>query len=147
MRKLAAGISVRFGKLHIGGKLPLFQKLSDTRGSIIPRDDLRAGNVLRRAPTGKVDTVLGVPCGQLPGVGLETTAANIFTAQKCGDFVQWLLLHKFSGHTLAAAVIVAAEPKHMVNIRLRKRKSEGRICYALRLLYEGYLLVFRRKKA
>ena len=57
-----------------------------------------------------------------------------------------LLLFKFSCHALPQTVGIAAQPQHMVKLRLRNGKSEGRLRNALRFFYGCNLFRFGGEK-
>ena len=136
-RKERAFIASSFGQLHIGGKLALLQKLADTLGGALPGNDLGGLVITGRLPVGKMDAVLGIPCGD----AADPVAAVIERFQYLGNFGGGFLLFKGRNHTLPLSVRVAAQPQHMVNIRLGKRKSRG--CFhILCFVYDSDLFVF-----
>ena len=84
-----------------------------------------------------MDTILGIPCGD----AADPVAAVIERFQYLGNLSGSFLLFKGCNHTLPLAVRVAAQPQHMVNIRLAKRKSRG--CFhILCFIYDSDLFVF-----
>ena len=115
-RKLGALIAFCFSKLHIGGKLPVLQKLPDAPGGVLPGNDLGGPVMPGGFPVRKMDTVLTVPCGDTAGFCHQAVSAVIKGFQIVCD-----LSNRFP-----LPVGVAAQPQHMVNIRLGKRKSRGR---------------------
>ena len=125
----------------------MFHEHPDTLGGFIPRDNLSRRDEASTAATGKVNAVLGLPCGDISVIGLEPEAAVKLRSEELGDFFGGLLLHILCGDTHTAAVRIAAKAQKMVDIRLGKRKSEGRLLYALRFIYQGNLLLFRGEKA
>ena len=61
--KEGAFIARRFRQLHVSCKLTVLQKLTNTLGGILPGNDLGGCVVTGRRSMGKMDTVLGIPCG------------------------------------------------------------------------------------
>ena len=80
----------------------------------------------------------------LPGaMWMPSTAYHAVTAvedalQQRGNVLHRLLLLERGGNDHAGIVRIAAQPQHMVKLRLRNGKSEGRLC-ALRF-FNGYNL-------
>ena len=90
-----------------------------------------------RFSTGEADAILGVPCGD----AADPAAAVVDGLQISRNLWNRLLLLKFSNDTLPKAVCVAAQPQHMVDVRLGKRKSRG--CFhILCFVYDSDLFVF-----
>ena len=56
-------ITFGFSQLHIGGKLARFQKLPNPFGGVLPGQKLRGPVIAGGFSVGKVDAVLGAPCG------------------------------------------------------------------------------------
>ena len=136
-RKEGAFIARCLGQLHIGGKISVLQKLADTLGGALPGNDLGGLVVTGCFAVGKMDAVLGIPCGD----AADPVAAVIQIFQNVCDFGGGFLLFKGCNHTLPLAVRVAAQPQYMVNIRLGKRKSRG--CFhILCFIYDSDLFVF-----
>ena len=136
-RKEGAFIACRLSQLHIGGKISVLQKLADTLGGAIPGNDLGGLVVTGCFAVGKMDAVLGIPCGD----AADPVAAVIERFQYLGNFGGGFLLLKGCNHTLPLAVRVAAQPQHMVDVSLCKRKSRG--CFhILCFIYDSDLFVF-----
>ena len=108
------------------------------RGGVRPRNYLRAAHIFRTSAGGNVDAVYGVPHGKLALRGFEAVAAVKGALQQRGNVFHRLLLLERGGNDHAGVVRVAAQPQHMVKLRLRNGKSEGRLC-ALRF-FNGYNL-------
>lgn len=119
-RKEGAFIACRLGQLHLGGKLAILQKLADTLGGALPGNDLGGLVVTGCFAVGKMDAVLGIPCGD----AADPVAAVIERFQYLGNFGGGFLLLKGRHNALPLTVCVAAQPQHMVNIRLCKEKAE-----------------------
>ena len=126
------------GKLHIGGIRAAVHKLGNTRGGVLPCDHLRAAHIFRTPAGGDVDAVYGVPRGKLALRRLKAVAAVKGALQQRGNVLHILLLLERGGNDHAGVVRIAAQPQHMVKLRLRNGKSEGRLC-ALRF-FNGYNL-------
>ena len=136
-RKEGAFIACRLGQLHIGGKLAILQKLADTLGGALPGNDLGGLVVTGCFAVGKMDAVLGIPCGD----AADPVAAVIQIFQNVCEFGGGFLLFKGCNHTLPLAVRVAAQPQHVVDVSLCKRKSRG--CFhILCFVYDSDLFVF-----
>ena len=136
-RKEGAFIACRFGQLHIGGKISVLQKLADTLGGALPGNDLGGLVVTGCFAVGKMDAVLGIPCGD----AADPVTAVIESFQYLGNLSGGFLLFKGCNHALSLAVCIAAQTQHMVNIRLGKRKSRG--CFhILCFIYDSDLFVF-----
>ncbi len=74
----------------------------------------------------EMDSVLAVPDCDTACIGGKTVAAMIEGLQGGSYFRDRLLLFKFSCHALPQTVGIAAQPQHMVDVLLGKRKSRGR---------------------
>ncbi len=133
------------GKLHIGGIRAAVHKLRNARGGVLPCDYLRAAHILRAPAGGDVDAVYGVPRGKLALRRLKAVAAVKGALQQRGNVLHRLLLLERGGNDHAGIVRVAAQPQHMVKLRLRNGKSEGRLC-ALRFFYGCNLFRFGGEK-
>ena len=133
------------GKLHIGGVCAAVHKLGNTHGGVLPCDHLRAAHIFRASAGGDVDAVYGIPRGKLALRGLEAVAAVEGALQQRGNVLHRLLLLERGGNDHAGVVRVAAQPQHMVKLRLRNGKSEGRLC-ALRFFYGCNLFRFGGEK-
>ena len=133
------------GKLHIGGIRAAVHKLGNVRGGVLPCDYLRAAHILRAPAGGDVDAVYGVPRGKLALRRLKAIAAVKGALQQRGNVLHRLLLLERGGNDHAGIVLVAAQPQHMVKLRLRNGKSEGRLC-ALRFFYGCNLFRFGGEK-
>ena len=84
-----------------------------------------------------MDAVLGIPCGD----AADSVAAVIQIFQNVCEFGGGFLLFKGCNHTLPLAIRVAAQPQHMVDASLCKRKSRG--CFhILCFVYDSDLFVF-----
>ena len=116
------------GPMHMG----------NARGGVLPCDYLRAAHILRAPAGGNVDAVYGVPRGKLALRRLKAVAAVKGALQQRGNVLRGLLLLERGGNDHAGIVRIAAQPQHMVKLRLRNGKSEGRLC-ALRF-FNGYNL-------
>ena len=139
--KKGAFIARRFRQLHIGGKLTFLQKLSNTLGGALPGYDLGRLVVTGRLPMGKTDTVLGIPCGD----AADPVAAMVQIFQGIRDLGGGLLLLKDRHNAFPLAVRVAAQPQHMVDVSLGKRKSRG--CFhILCFVDDSDLFVFREEE-
>ena len=68
-----------------------------------------------------MDTVPGIPCGD----AADPVAAVIKGFQIFRDFSGGLLLLKGRHNAFPLAVRITAQPQHMVDVRLGKRKSRG----------------------
>lgn len=134
-----------FGKLHIGSIRAAVHKLRNAHGGVLPCDYLRAAHILRASAGGDVDAVGGVPCGKLALWGFEAIAAVESVLQQRGNILRGLLLLERGGNDHAGIVRIAAQPQHMVKLRLRNGKSEGRLC-ALRFFYGCNLFRFGGEK-
>ena len=136
-RKEGTFIARCLGQLHIGGKISVLQKLADALGGALPGNDLGGLVVTGCFAVGKMDTVLGIPCGD----AADPVAAVIERFQYLGNLSGSFLLFKGCNHTLPLAVRVAAQPQHMVDVILGKRKSRG--CFhILCFIYDSDLFVF-----
>ena len=133
------------GKLHIGGVCAAVHKLGNTHGGVLPCDHLRAAHIFRASAGGDVDAVYGIPRGKLALRGFEAVAAVEGALQQRGNVLHRLLLLERGGNDHAGVVRVAAQPQHMVKLRLRNGKSEGRLC-ALRFFYSCNLFRFGGEK-
>ena len=134
-----------FGKLYIGGIRATFHKLGNARSGVLPCDHLRGAHILRAPAGGDVDAVYGVPRGKLALRRLKAVAAVEGVLQQRGNVLRRLLLLERGGNDHAGIVLVAAQPQHMVKLRLRNGKSEGRLC-ALRFFYSCNLFRFGGEK-
>ena len=83
-----------------------------------------------------MDTVLAIPCGDTA----DPVASVKKTFQIVRDLGGGLLFFKSSDDALPLAVGIAAQPQHMVNVRLGKRKSRG--CFHI-LCFIYFLNLFR----
>ena len=134
-------ISSGLGKLHIGGKLAGFQQLPDTLSGALPGNDLCGFIITGGFSTREMDSVLAIPDGEAACICGKSVAAMIEFFQSGGDLRDRLLLFKFSGHALPQTVRIAAQPQHMVNVCLGKRKSRG--CFhILCFVYDSDLFRF-----
>ena len=133
------------GKLHIGGIRAAVHKLGYARGGVLPCDYLCAAHILRAPAGGDVDAVYGIPRGKLALRRLKAVAAVEGALQQRGNVLRGLLLLERGGNDHAGIVLVAAQPQHMVKLRLRNGKSEGRLC-ALRFFYGCNLFRFGGEK-
>ena len=133
------------GKLHIGGIRAAVHKLGNVRGGVLPCDYLCGAHILRASAGGDVDAVSGIPRGKLCAVQLEAVAAVEGLPEQGGYLAHWLLLLERCCDHHAGVVRVAAQPQHMVDLLLRNRKSEGRLC-ALRFFYGCNLFRFGGEK-
>ena len=70
-------ISGSFYQFYIGCKPTIFKQFSNALGNRFPRNDLRSGAVNGRGTFGKVNTVLGIPCTDIPAIFFQTIAAVI----------------------------------------------------------------------
>ena len=134
------------GKLHIGGVCAAVHKLGNARGGVLPCDHLRGAHILRASAGGDVDAVYGVPCGKLALRRFEAVAAVEDALQQRGNVLHRLLLLERGGNDPAGIVRIAAQPQHMVKLRLRNGKSEGRLCNALRFFDRCNLFRFGGEK-
>ena len=89
-----------------------------------------------------MDTILGIPHGELTVVGFETGSTVILLAQPCCDFANGFLFLKFRYDCHPGIFRIASKTEHMVDILLGKRKSEGCRSYTLRFVNLVYLLLF-----
>ena len=133
------------GKLHIGGIRAAVHKLRNARGGVLPCDYLRAAHILRASAGGDVDAVSGIPRGKLALRGFEAVAAVEGVLQQRGNVFHRLLFLERCGDHHAGVVRITAQPQHMVDLLLRNRKSEGRLC-ALRFFNGCNLFRFGREK-
>ena len=78
-----------------------------------------------------MDTILGIPCAHTA----KAIAAVVQRFQYLSNLSGGFLLFKGRNHTLSLAICVAAQPQHMVNFRLGKRKSRGCMRYILCFIY------------
>lgn len=84
----------------------------------------------------------------------ESSPSGVFKAvaavegvlQQRGNVLHRLLLLERGGNDHAGIVLVAAQPQHMVKLRLRNGKSEGRLRNALRFFYGCNLFRFGGEK-
>ena len=92
-----------------------------------------------------MNAVYGIPRGKLALRRLKAVAAVKGALQQRGYLAHWLLLLERGGNDHAGIVRIAAQPQHMVKLRLRNRKSEGRLC-ALRFFNGCNLFRFGGEK-
>ena len=92
-----------------------------------------------------MDAVYGIPCGKLALWGFEAVAAVEGALQQRGNVLRGLLLLERGGNDHTGIVRIAAQPQHMVKLRLRNGKSEGRLC-ALRFFDRCNLFRFGGEK-
>ena len=119
-------ISFGLGKLYIGRKLTGFQQLANTLRRALPGNNLCGFIISGGFSMREMDSVLAVPDCDTACIGGKTVAAMIEGLQGGGYFRDRLLLFKFSCHALPQTVGIAAQPQHMVDVLLGKRKSRGR---------------------
>ena len=134
------------GKLHIGSIRAAVHKLRNAHGGVLPCDHLRAAYIFRASAGGDVDAVYGVPRGKLALRRLKAVAAVEGALQQRGNVLHRLLLLERGGNDHAGIVRIAAQPQHMVKLRLRNGKSEGRLRNALRFFDRCNLFRFGGEK-
>ena len=134
------------GKLHVGGIRAAVHKLGYAHGGVLPCDHLRGAHILRASAGGDVDAVYGVPHGKLALRRLKAVAAVEGVLQQRGNVLRGLLLLERGGNDHAGIVRIAAQPQHMVKLRLRNGKSEGRLRNALRFFDRCNLFRFGGEK-
>ena len=136
-REEGAFIARSLSQLHIGGKLAVLQKLSDTVGGTLPRNNLGGLVITGCFAMGQMDSILGIPCGD----AANPVAAMVQGLQGVCDLGGGLLLLKGRDNALSLAIGVAAQPQHMVDVSLGKRKSRG--CFhILCFIYDSDLFCF-----
>ena len=145
MGKLGALVQLSLAKRHIGGKLTLIHKLTDTLGGGLPRNDLCGTGISCGSTFCKVNTVLGILYRELAVIRLDTSTAVIFLFEQFGDLFHRLPLLERGGYIHSCMLGIAGETEHIVNIALGKRKSEGCRFYTLRFIYDSNLLLFCRE--
>ena len=136
-REEGAFIARSLSQLHIGGKLAVLQKLADTLSGTLPGNDLGGLIVTGSFAVGKMDSILGIPCSD----AANPVAAMVQGFQGVCDLGGGLLLLKGRDNALSLAIGVAAQPQHMVDVSLGKRKSRG--CFhILCFIYDSDLFCF-----
>jgi len=136
-REEGAFIARSLSQLHIGGKLAVLQKLADTLSGTLPGNDLGGLIVTGSFAVGKMDSILGIPCSD----AANPVAAMIQIFQGVCDLGGGLLFLKGRDNALSLAIGVAAQPQHMVDVSLGKRKSRG--CFhILCFIYDSDLFCF-----
>ena len=84
-----------------------------------------------------MDSILGIPCGD----AANPVASMVQGFQGVCDLGGGLLLLKDRDNALSLAIGVAAQPQHMVDVSLGKRKSRG--CFhILCFIYDSDLFCF-----
>ena len=89
-----------------------------------------------------MDSILGIPCSD----AANPVAAMVQGFQGVCDLGGGLLLLKGRDNALSLAISVATQPQHMVKLRLRNGKSEGRLRNALRFFDRCNLFRFGGEK-
>ena len=140
---LCALIAFGFNDFHVGGVLTCFHELTNTFCCSFPGDHLCCLCIPGTSALGKVNTIFGIPCGNLTVFRLETGTAMELSLQDRSDFLNGFLLLKLRGNNTSGVPLIASQSEHMVNVILCKRKSEGCRTYTLRFVNEGHLLLFR----
>src|SRR5699024_5449326 len=110
--KEGAFIARSLSQLHIGGKLAVLQKLSDTLGGTLPGNDLGGLVVTGSFAVGKMDSILGIPCSD----AANPVAAMVQIFQGVCDLNSGLLFFKGRDNALSLTIGVAAQPQHMVDV-------------------------------
>ena len=136
-REEGAFIARSLSQLHIGGKLAVLQKLADTLSGTLPGNDLGGLVVTGSFAVGKMDSILGIPCSD----AANPVAAMVQGFQGVCDLGGGLLLLKGRDNALSLAIGVAAQPQHMVDVSLGKRKSRGCL-HILCFIYDSDLFCF-----
>ena len=78
---------------------------------------------------------------------MEAVAAMIDFPEKGGELRQGLLLHVLRSDPGPCVFLVAAQPEHIVDLILRKRRSEGRCRCVLRFGGDLQLFSLRGEQA
>ncbi len=87
--------------------------------------------------------ILCIPDSQLAGIGIQPITSVIDLSKEVCLFSDGLFLGKLGDDPKSGMIRIAAKAKKAVDVRLRDRKSEGRLCDALRFFDMGDLLGFR----
>lgn len=94
----------------------------------------------------QMNAVLGIPCGVISANTPDAVASMELMHQKLCNFSHRFLFLERIHDILSGMGRVAADKKHIVNLRLSKRKS-GRHCfYAFRFINMTDLFYFRTEQ-
>ena len=126
-------------KFHIRCKGSNLQHLTYTFGCFFPVQYLGRMNIFRRPSLCKMNTIIGIPCTDIPVFYDETVPAVIETPQEIRIFINGFLLHKLRRNAFPVIVRVAAEPQNSVDFLLRKGQSERCMFYTFRFV-DGFNL-------
>ena len=118
-----------FHQFHIGSVLPIFHQLSNPLCGILPGNDLRSGTVNGRGAFGKVNAVLGIPCGNIAAVLFQTETAVINPLQSRDNFFHRFLLHILQRNDFPGIIGIAAKQEEVVDFFLRKSRGLSALCF------------------